>query len=99
MHLQLLNVYVCMCEHVCMFVCVGLWLRFEGPTSSIGCSISCSVGSCSLNGLVRHDPSRKLLLSLLKTCTSGTIQCVHLQRAEREISWNHVIYINHKATH
>lgn len=65
-----------------MYVSVSLWMRFEGPAGSIGRSISCSIGGCSLNGLVRHDPGCKLLLGLLKTSTGGTIQCMHLERDE-----------------
>lgn len=72
-----------LCENMSVYVCVCSWLSFEGPTGSIGCSISCSIGSCSLNGLVRHNPSCKLLLSLLKTSPSGTIQCMNLERTEK----------------
>lgn len=83
-------VHVCICEHMCVSVRVSLWLRFEGPTSSIGRGVSRSVGGRSLNGLVRHDSGCKLLLSLLETGSSGTIQCMHLERAEVEMSWNQV---------
>lgn len=63
---------------------VSLRMSFEGPAGGVGRSVGCGVGSCSLNGFVRHDPGRKLLLSLLKTGTGGTIQRVHLEREEEE---------------
>lgn len=69
-------------EHV-YHIC--LWMSFEGPASSVGCSIGCSVGSCSLNGLVRHDPGRKLLLGFLKTSTGGAIERVHLWKEDKEL--------------
>lgn len=69
-------------EHV-YHIC--LWMSFEGPASSVGCSIGCSVGSCSLNGLVRHDPGCKLLLGFLKTSTGGAIERVHLWKEDKEL--------------
>lgn len=63
---------------------VSLWMSFEGPASSIGRSISRSVGGCGLNGLVGHDAGGELLLSLLETSAGGTVERVHLERNGRE---------------
>lgn len=73
------------CVEACKCLVGGfcLWLRLEGPTSSVGCSVRGCIGSCGLNGLVRHDSGRKLLLSLLKAGTGGAVQCVHLKANSR----------------
>lgn len=68
-----------MCAHVPSRV-----LRSEGPAGGVGRGIGGSVGGGGLNGLVGHDASRELLLSLLETSTGGTIQRVHLDGAEGE---------------
>lgn len=68
-----------------MCACVRLRvLRSEGPAGSVGRGVSGGVGGGGLNGFVRHDSGRELLLSLLETSTGGTIQRVHLGRREAE---------------
>lgn len=68
-----------MCAHVPLRV-----LRSEGPAGGVGRGIGGGVGGGGLNGLVGHDASRELLLSLLETSTGGAIQRVHLEGAEGE---------------
>lgn len=65
-----------------MYTCASLGMRFEGPASGIGCSISRSIGGCSLNRLVRHDSCCELLLGLLKTSPGRTVERVHLETDE-----------------
>lgn len=59
-------------------------LRSEGPAGGVGRGVGGSVGGGGLNGFVRHDSGRELLLSLLETSAGGTIQRMHLERREAE---------------
>lgn len=68
------------CAHVCL--CASL--RSEGPTGGVRCGVGGGVGGGGLNGLVGHDASGELLLSLLETGAGGAIQRVHLEGTEGE---------------
>lgn len=67
-------------QHVC--VCASL--RPEGPTGGVRRGVGGGVGGGGLNGLVGHDASGELLLSLLETGAGGAIQRVHLGGTEGE---------------
>lgn len=59
-------------------------LRSEGAAGGVGRCVGGGIGSGGLNGFVRHDSGRKLLLSLLETGTGGTVERVHLGRRQAE---------------